>query len=233
MGTLVACCKEIIQSTAEAIFLSEGIPNLMPQQHPPALCPIEKLDMVNTFSGTEQCRSIAQADKQGFLQVTNNGVTWKVFVSQGKLRYAHHSVQTLDIFNYHLAQLGHEAVTQLAADMDSMNLASWGTLNATIDHLGQQGKLDVAAQTKLKNAIAKSNLETLLWLPACEPEWHDLHQSPSAGYRYRKPIEVAFTFYDSQHQPWCQVDPCGLTMNTFQNSDPLVRVFDAPTADAR
>lgn len=174
MGTIAACCKEIIQSTAEAIFLSEGIPNLMPQQHPPALCPIEKLDMVNTFRGTEQCRSIAQADKQGFLQVTHNGVTWKVFVSQGKLCYAYYSVQTLDTFNYHLAQLGHEAITQLEADMDSMNPASWGNLNATVDHLHQQGKLDAAAQAKLKNAIAKDTLETLLWLPAGETEWHDL-----------------------------------------------------------
>ncbi len=130
--------------------------------------------MVNTFSGIEQCRSLAQADKHGFLQVTHNGVTWKVFVSQGKLCYAHHSVQTLDTLNYHLAQLGHEAINQLAADMDSMNPGSWGKLNATVEHLHQQGKLDAAGRTNLKNAIAKEALETLLWLPAGNAEWHDL-----------------------------------------------------------
>lgn len=129
--------------------------------------------MLTTFSGTEQCRSIAQPDKSGFLQFTHNGVTWKVFVSQGKLRYASHSVQTLDTLNYHLAQLGHETVTQLEADTDGMNPASWGSLSATVEHLFQQGKLDATGRANLKNAIAKDALESLLWLPAGNAEWHD------------------------------------------------------------
>ncbi len=129
--------------------------------------------MVNTFSGTDQCRSIAQPDKHGFLKVTYNGVTWKIFVSQGKLRYANHSVQTLDTLNYHLAQLGHETITQLEADMDGMSPAAWGAVSSTIEHLFQQGKLDAAGRAGLKNAIAKEALESMLWLPAGNAEWHD------------------------------------------------------------
>ena len=129
--------------------------------------------MVNTFSGTAQCRELAQPEKNGFLQVTHNGVTWKIFVSQGKLRYANHSVQTLDTLNYHLAQAGHDAITQLEADADVMNPASWGSLSSTIDHLAQQGKLDADSWASLKNAIAKDALESLLWLSEGTAEWHD------------------------------------------------------------
>ena len=161
--------------------------------------------MVNTFSGTDQCRSIAQPDKNGFLQVTHNNVTWKIFVSQGKLRYAQHSVQTLDTLNYHLAQLGHASITQLEADMDSMNPATWGALSATADHLLQQGQLDGTSLAKLKHAIAKEALETLLWLPAGSAEWHD---EPNATVSDDMPeLSQVLTELETRLQSWQNLTP--------------------------
>ncbi len=129
--------------------------------------------MVNTFSGAEQCRNITHPDKNGFLQVTHNGVTWKVFVSQGKLRYVTHSAQTLETLNYHLAQLGHETITQLTADMDILNPTSWGALSTTTEELFQQGKLDESSRATLNHAIAQDALESLLWLTEGSAEWYE------------------------------------------------------------
>jgi len=127
--------------------------------------------MVQTFSGIDQCREIAQQSQSGCLKVTHGNITWKVFVSQGRLRYANHSVQSLDSFNYHLAQLGQEAVTQLVDETDTFDPNAWGALSSTADHLFQQGKLDAKGLIDLKNAIAQSALESLLWLPAGTAEW--------------------------------------------------------------
>ena len=161
--------------------------------------------MVNTFNGVEQCRQIAQPDKNGFLQITHNGVTWKIFVSQGKLRYAYHSVQTLDTFNYHLAQLGHETILQLQADADSMNPASWGALNSTAKDLAQQGKLDAQGLATLQNAIAKDALESLLWLSQGAVEWHD---EPSATVSDTMPeLNAVLNELETRLASWQKLTP--------------------------
>ena len=128
--------------------------------------------MVNTFNGIEQFRSIAQSNQQGYLQVVHNGVTWKVFVSHGKLHYAYHSVQALSTFNYHLAQLGYETIDQLEESTAGSN-ADWGRLEQTTEHLYQVGKLNDAERSKLRLALSKDALESLLWLRAGSAEWHE------------------------------------------------------------
>lgn len=129
--------------------------------------------MVNLFRGTEQCRELTQPDKNGFLQVTHNSVTWKIFVAQGKLRYATNSVQNIETLNYHLGQLGHGALPQLEADDDSMNPASWGAVHKTIEHLLRQGAVDAEGGTRLTHAIAQDALESLLWLSEGTAAWHE------------------------------------------------------------
>lgn len=161
--------------------------------------------MANLFSGIEQCRNIAQADKPGFLQVTHNGITWKVFVSQGKLRYAHYSIQTLGTLNYHLAQLGYDSVTQLANDADATNPASWGAVNATAEQLLSQGKITAQDLANLRNAIAKDTLESLLWLSQGNSEWYD---EPNATVTEPMPsLETVIDELETRLQSWQKLTP--------------------------
>lgn len=161
--------------------------------------------MVNPFSGIEQCRELAQPNKNGFLQVTHGGVTWKVFVGQGKLRYAYHSVHTLDTLNYHLTRLGHSNIAQLEADSDAMNPASWGGLSSTLDRMAERGTLDHRALAELKRAIAEEALETLLWLPDGSAHWQD---EPNAIASDEMPaLDSVLDALEARLQSWQTLTP--------------------------
>ena len=137
--------------------------------------------MTDSFNGIQVCLEIAQSDKNGCLQVENNGVTWKVFVANGRLQYANNSLHSLETLIYHLTQLGHELSfsereTLYSSFQTASNkpmLASWGPLYYSLEHLHQQQVVGADTLAAVKNALSTDALETLLWLQQANHSWSE------------------------------------------------------------
>ena len=135
--------------------------------------------MTDSFNGIQACREIAQSHKSGCLQVDSNGVTWKVFVNNGRLQYAKNSLQSLETLTYHLTQLGHELSSSeretlhssLQAPSSKTISTPWGPLYQALEHLNQEQVLDANTLATAKIALSKDALEPLLWLTQANHSW--------------------------------------------------------------
>ena len=144
--------------------------------------------MANSFNGIQLCREIAQSGKSGCFQVDSNSVVWKVFISDGRLQYAQHSLQSLETLTYHLTQLGHELSSSERANLHlsfqstsrKMLSAPWGGPYHALEQLYQQRVLDAGALATVKIALSMDALEPLLWLPQASHSWSEEHSDMTA-----------------------------------------------------
>ncbi|MDJ0706258.1 MAG: response regulator [Leptolyngbyaceae cyanobacterium MO_188.B28] len=137
--------------------------------------------MTDSFNGIQVCREIAQSDKNGCFQVESNGVTWKVYVANGRLQYAYNSLHSIETLIYHLTQLGHElsfsgretlhANFQVASS--NPQLAPWGPLYFSLERLYRQQGLEANTFATVNIALSKDALETLLWLQQANHFWSE------------------------------------------------------------
>ncbi|MFG6095452.1 response regulator [Leptothoe sp. ISB3NOV94-8A] len=135
--------------------------------------------MVDSFNGIKQCLDIAQSKKNGCLQVKSNGITWNVFVKEGRLQYAVHSIQTFETIKYCLNKLGYRVpekmLDNLQPDFRSVQLSTnqvWLLYEAS-NQLYQEGVLDSNATQMLKLELSKDALESLFWLRQATYVWLD------------------------------------------------------------
>lgn len=125
--------------------------------------------MGTSSNAAQLCRSMVYSNENNQLQVEANGVTWKVFVHNGKLQYAVHSLQTLELLAHHLARLGYTLSTTVRESLASASSTTWETtLLDAIRQLEQQGILTDDDSKALKISLSKDALEPLLWLPEAQ-----------------------------------------------------------------
>ena len=135
--------------------------------------------MVDSFNGVKQCLDIAQSKNNGCLQVNSNGITWNVFVKEGRLQYAVHSIQTFETIKYCLNKLGYrvpeKTLENLQPDFRSVQLSTNQglLLYEASNQLYQEGVLDNNAIQMLKLELSKDALESLFWLRQATYVWLD------------------------------------------------------------
>ncbi|ESA35530.1 response regulator receiver protein [Leptolyngbya sp. Heron Island J] len=152
------------------------------------------------------CRSMVHSHGSSHLQVEANSVTWKVFVHNGQLQYAVHSLQTLEMLMHHLAKLGcalsvsvREGLTSSMKDAQPWDLH----LQNAIKQLEQQGLITAAVSKAVKLSLSKDALESLLWLPEVK---HSI-ESYQTDYMSLMPLETVLDELESRLQSWQQLQP--------------------------
>lgn len=126
--------------------------------------------MGTSSSIVQLCRSMVHTHENSCLQIEANDVVWKIFVRNGQLQYAVHSLQTLDILAHYLMRSGktlsssmRESLTSLTAS-SSWNMGLWCAIN----QLEQQNIVSSDGAKSLKLALSKDALELLFWLSEAE-----------------------------------------------------------------
>lgn len=137
--------------------------------------------MVTRLNGIQRCQDLAQFHRTGCFTVKNEGITWQVFVSQGKLLYANHSAQTLETLNYHLGHLGYEIQSHLPANAPGLEISPWGILHQASETLYRRGSLNREGLDNLKRALCEDALESLLWLTQGSESWVDATPDPATA----------------------------------------------------
>lgn len=133
--------------------------------------------MVDNFNGIQLCCDIAKSRQSGCLQVNGNGIIWNVFVKEGHLQYAAHSIQTLETLNYCLNKLGYkvpeESLKKLEFDLQSAEppINQGLLLYEASNQLYQEGNLDSHANQAIKLELCKDALESLFWLKQARHTW--------------------------------------------------------------
>ncbi len=152
------------------------------------------------------CRSLVHSHESSCLQVETNGVIWKVFVRNGQLQYAVHSLQTLDVLTHHLARLGYTLSTAVREGL-TVSIASstvWEvTLLDAIKQLEQQGVLTDDDSKALRISLSKDALEPLLWLSEAQ---NSIHSNPFE-YIDLIPLSTVLDQLESRLPSWQQLQP--------------------------
>lgn len=69
--------------------------------------------MNNKFNPIPLLNNISESGKSGKLQITTQSVTWELYLSDGKLQYAIHSLQSWEVIKYYLLYLGYEKAAKV------------------------------------------------------------------------------------------------------------------------
>ncbi|MEA5511448.1 response regulator [Crocosphaera sp. UHCC 0190] len=92
---------------------------------------LNQIEETPSFSGINFLGRIAQVQASGCLIVSDNSVTWRIYVQGGKLIYANHSLDSFDRLERHLRRLSYQVSSltgivrnqaRLNFDHDSKNL---------------------------------------------------------------------------------------------------------------
>jgi two-component system, chemotaxis family, response regulator PixG len=112
----------------------------------------------------------------GIWQISCNSVTWQIGLSNGQLNYAYNTLQSLDLLEQFLPELGFESslpgYREIIQSQPDLRL---------IDAIGQMLDRQVLAPhqaQQLTRAIAQDALDPLLWSSAAQAEWQEAPITP-------------------------------------------------------
>jgi twitching motility two-component system response regulator PilG len=71
--------------------------------------------MSQDFQSRQLLNDLSDGGKTGHLQITANSVTWDLYLIEGKLLYACHSLQLADTIKHYLLRLGHSNAAKIAS----------------------------------------------------------------------------------------------------------------------
>jgi twitching motility two-component system response regulator PilG len=130
-----------------------------------AICgTFQKLRPLNLLTHLSSCYDTAH------LKVSSNSVSWSIYLEQGKIIYASHSVDPFDRLDCHLRRLGHKIPTlknergqlRLLFDTDPENYATQNTDYQAICWLVNQQYLNGVEAATLIEGLVKEVLESFL-----------------------------------------------------------------------
>lgn len=179
---------------------------------------------------TQLCRSTIHSQGSSCLQIAANDVFWKIFVCNGQLQYATHSLQTLDFLTHHLNRLGYTLSTSVREGFTASAISNpWDlTLWNAIEQLEQQSLLSADSAKSVKLAISKDALEPLLWLPEAKHS-NSLHQ---LAYTDLISLSTVLDELELRLQSWQRLQPV-LTSPYQQISCPDSTRLNQPVANGQ
>lgn len=118
----------------------------------------------------------------GIAQLITGDVTWQLSVTNGRLLYATHSLQSIKTIEFYLQQLGYIAAIAPSKNLwthqkqrttleNGIVLPSWSV--DFVQQLDNQGILSWSQANVLMNQISKDSVETALWATDATVTWLD------------------------------------------------------------
>ena len=136
--------------------------------------------MTHNLQPIQLLTQISQSTKNTQLTITDNSVTWELYLIGGKLQYATHSLQSWDTIKHYLLRLGYSEAAKANPRMTHNVLGNHPFIQQVIHSLVAQGYLDATQKTNLLQHLTHDALESLLWLTDREFSSSQADYSPSA-----------------------------------------------------
>lgn len=134
--------------------------------------------MSQQFSPIQLLKNLANAGRSGHLQIVAHSVTWDLYLVEGKLQYAHHSLQSLETIQHYLLRLNWGAVAKvlpnLAKDIPNNNRF----VLSVIERLVERRYLIPSQRTAAIAELTRDALEACLWLTDGQSQWSDANPLP-------------------------------------------------------
>jgi two-component system, chemotaxis family, response regulator PixG len=125
--------------------------------------------MMNSIDLVRLLQDAAVSERSGELRISNNGVTWRLYLTGTQLHYADHSLQTLETLEQFVQQFGFESALPVRQKLNQSN----PTIDVAIQQLQEQNYLTAEQAGQLFTAITEEAIELLSWLPQAESHWNE------------------------------------------------------------
>ncbi|MBL1208820.1 response regulator [Geminocystis sp. GBBB08] len=134
----------------------------------------KKLKSVNLFNDI--------AKLNGKVEITHNSVVWQLFLVEGKLESANHSLQSEQTIKYYLRSLGYHDIEEIDLLKEKTSHKSKHQVKNLINRLEKLGYLNSKQRLILTKKITEDALEPLFWLTQDENELIPVQQSASLTF---------------------------------------------------
>lgn len=167
--------------------------------------------MSQNFQPIQLLQDKADAYETGHLQILANSVTWKLYLVEGKLQYAYHSLQSLDTIKHYLLRLNPNAVAKIKS-ISAQNLSNNHQLMSFVNQLVDQNGFNSDQKAILSQELTKDALESSFWLTEGQYRWKPTNPLESiniAGTSEDNFLEIPplITSLQTKLQAWQQLNP--------------------------
>lgn len=119
-------------------------------------------------------QEIADSGETGHLQITANTVTWNLYLVQGKLQYAHHSLQSRETLKHYLVSLNYSLVSQITPLLDENTPENYQFISI-INQLVAQNSLNASQGKIIIEKLIQDAIESYFWLVDGESVWQSIN----------------------------------------------------------
>jgi two-component system, chemotaxis family, response regulator PixG len=127
--------------------------------------------MMNSLNVVHLLQEVTANERSGELTISNNDVTWQLYLTGTTLHCATHSLQNLDALEQLIQQFEYAAALplrqKLAYPPETL------PLHTAIYQLRDTACLDQNQASHLITALTEAALELVLWLPQAEHHWQE------------------------------------------------------------
>ena len=131
------------------------------------------------FQPTEILQDLVDNSKTGHLQIKANSVSWEIYVSKGKLKYAYHSLQSFNTIKYILLRHNFGETLKNILPQAKNILASDQPVLSIVNQLAEQNLLSNTQKRILYRELAQDAIEYCLWLKDGESHWNEENDNTS------------------------------------------------------
>jgi two-component system, chemotaxis family, response regulator PixG len=139
----------------------------------------------------------------GIWQISGNSVTWHISLSNGQLHYADNSLQSLDLLEQFLPELGFES--SLPGYREIIQFQPGLRIIDAIDQMHNRQILAPDQVQQLIRTIAQDALDPMLWVNEAQANWQDTAITP--GHLPGINLLEFASQLESRLTPWKQLAP--------------------------
>lgn len=163
-----------------------------------------------SFQPNQILNNLIDGNKSGYLHVISNSVTWKIYLLNGKLQYAYHSLQSFkNIYRILMVNKCGATAIQLKSSTQAKNIfGKYQSIFVIVEQLVQKKLLTSSEQKILHKELTQEAIEFFLWLRDAEHQW--IRQTKSQNTitpAYTWNTKELLNFMDIRLKKWQQFNP--------------------------
>lgn len=131
--------------------------------------------MTLNFNPIQLLEEAARTQQTGYLQVIANSVTWELYFIEGRLQYAHYSLQSLEVIEHYLLRLGYAKAAKVVPILAQHIPDNRRFIIHMVGQLASRNFLTASQKSALMQELTQDALESLLWVTEAEYHCHSLN----------------------------------------------------------
>lgn len=169
--------------------------------------------MNDQFNPIQILNNISDSGKSGKLQVVTKVVTWNIYLKNGKLQYAIHSLQSWEVIKYYLLYLGYEKAAKAAPPVTESTSNNHQLIQEILNQNETQGHLNLDQKENLMEQLAEDALESLLCVTHAQKKWYEQNEIethlhiPNLTQEHLLELSPLISSLGLRLQKWQQLNP--------------------------